>query len=886
MSLGASSGPDPLGGRPLVATTLENGMRVVACQTRSAPVVAVQIWVGVGSADETPAQAGLAHVHEHMLFKGTVEGGPLRPGAARRGVGEIAAAIERAGGEINAWTSYDQTVYHVVVPKGLFDTGVDVLADALQRSAFDREELARELEVILEEIKRSEDQPTTKVSRGLFESVFTAHPYRRPVIGFADVVRAFTRDDVLHFFDTHYRADRMTAVVVGDVDPNVATRQIAAAFAHAPRGAPPLPPRPKEPPQRGLRVRGLTDDVQESHLAIGFRGPALLDDDMPAADVLAVVLGQGESSRLVAHVKRERQLVNETYAYSYTPKDAGVVVVGGSLHHEKLEDALLAIGEQIRRARDTRPRASEMDKAKAILASEAIYQRETVEGLARRLGSWAVLTGDATYEAAYQAKVANVSADAVRTAAEQLLDLERANLVALLPKGQEQDVDSARLLDLGARALARPAARRARVGTGDVVRVELPSGARVIVERDRANPVVNVRAVWLGGLRGEPTPLAGAMNLCTTLVNKGTERTSGPAIAETVDAMAGHIDGFAGRNSFGMRGTFLKAHLDRGLSLFFECMRTATFAPDELERQRALVLEDLRTRTDSAAGMVFDLFARSLWLAHPYRRDLLGTVESVKALTSESLRAFWQARATPRGSAVVFVGDIDPDDAVDLVEELFPDGSGAHSVLELSPREPAPEAVRVARAVRDRAQAHLLTGVRGLTLEDPDRHALEVLSTTLSGQGGRLFLELRDKQSLCYSVSASAVDGLDPGSFAVYMGTSPDKVDRALAGIDALLAEVAAQGISAAELDRAKRYLSGSHDIGLQRLGARATSMALNEIYGLGYLAHRDTPAKINAVTLEDVKRVAARVLGGARVTAVVGPQGTGGPAATLEPPP
>jgi zinc protease len=187
----------------------------------------------------------------------------------------------------------------------------------------------------------------------------------------------------------------------------------------------------------------------------------------------------------------------------------------------------------------------------------------------------------------------------------------------------------------------------------------------------------------------------------------------------------------------------------------------------------------------------------------------------------------------------------------------------------------------VARLLRERAQAHLVTGTTGLRLADQDRFALEVLVSALSGQGGRLFLELRDKQSLCYSVSAYAVDGLEPGTFSVYMGTSPDKVDRAFEGIDTILKTLVDEGITAAELDRAKRYLLGSHAIGLQRTGARATTMALNSLYGLGHLAHRDHQHKLAAVTLDDVRRVAQKVLTRPRVTTVVGPEGTGGPAAT-----
>jgi zinc protease len=858
-------------------TTLPNGLRVVVSESRAAPVVALQVWVGVGSADETEAQGGLAHVHEHMLFKGT----------ASRGVGEIAATVEKSGGEINAWTSYDQTVYHVVMGSRYFDTGLDVLADAIQRSAFDKDELGRELEVILEEIKRSEDQPGSRTSRALFETAFTQHPYRRPVIGYSKVVAGFTRDDVLAFFNAHYRADRLTVIAVGDVDPETATKKIAQAFSGSSKGATPLALRPREPEQAGIRAKGLVDDVEESHLAIGFRGPSLLDEDMPAVDVLSVLLGQGESSRLVSKVKRELQLVNECYAYAYTPKDPGLVVVGASLQHEKLDAAIAALGAEVRKLVDARPKPSEIEKAKTMLASEAIYGKETVEGVARRIGTWTLLTGDPTYEARYQERVAKVTADDVRSAAERLFSPERANVVALAPRSAEAAVDAAHLAEVTTRALSGSgAAKKAKATARDgVVRVQLPSGTRVIVERDTTNPIVTVRAAWLGGLRGESDATAGYTHLTSELVPRGTRTMPAEVFAETLDAMAGHVDAFAGRNSFGMRASFLRPQLDRGLPMFFDAMLDAAFAPEELERVRAHVLEDMKNKLDNPAGLAFELFGRSLWLTHPYRRDVLGTPASVKAATPEALQAFWKARAFPSQAVFTFVGDVDPDEAIEAVTTALagaPDGNAAKPA---PGTEAAPTSPRVARLVRARAQAHLVTGVRGLTLEDDDRFALELLSSTLSGQGGRLFLELRDKQSLCYSVSSFAVEGIEPGSFAVYMGTSPDKVDRALAGIDAMLAAVSNEGITPAELERGKRYLIGSHQIGLQRLGSRASAMALNELYGLGHLAHRAYEAKIDAVRLDDVQRVTRKVLAGARVTTVVGPEGTGGPAATLDPP-
>src|SRR3954454_5529279 len=193
--------------RSRVRHRLQNGLTVLVEENHAAPVTALQVWVRVGSADELSHEAGLAHLHEHMLFKGT----------ARRGPGEIARTIEASGGEINAWTSFDQTVYHVVVASQFTAQGLDVLADAITQAAFDPQELEREIEVVCEEIKRSLDSPARKLSKELFANAYTRHPYGKPVIGTEESVRSFTREGILRFYRRWYRPENCVVVVVGDV---------------------------------------------------------------------------------------------------------------------------------------------------------------------------------------------------------------------------------------------------------------------------------------------------------------------------------------------------------------------------------------------------------------------------------------------------------------------------------------------------------------------------------------------------------------------------------------------------------------------------------------------------------------------------------------------
>ncbi len=880
---------------PVRTHTLSNGIRAVLVPVKSAPVFALQVWVGVGSADEVEAEGGLAHVHEHMLFKGT----------KTRGVGEIAKQIEASGGEINAWTSFDQTVYHVVIASRFQNVAVDVLSDAVRESAFDPDELERELEVILEEIKRSLDQPSSRVSRALFEEAFAQHPYRRPIIGHADVVKAFSREQILAFYAAHYRAERIDLVAVGDFEDAPLLEHLEKTFGGVAQGARALEPRAVEPEQTETRVRGLVDDVEEAQLAIGFAGPDINAPDIAAIDLLSVILGQGQSSRLSRRIKHDAQIVNEIYAYAYTPKDKGLMMVGASLRPERVTDAIAAVAKELRLFIEEGVTEEELAKAKTILSSEAIFQRETVEGLARRLGFWLSATGDANHETHYQAAIAAVTRQDIAAAAARLFVQEQATIVALAPNGAEEHVAIDVLKAAGANLPPRTAAadvvpaaptlealstddnpNLAPTGVSERVRVDLESGGRLIVERDPTHPAVAVRGAWLGGLRAEPEAHGGIAHLYSEMLTRGTANHDAEAFAEKADSIAAHVDAFAGRNSFGVRGTFLREPFDTGFELLRDALHTPTIPAEEFEKVRALMLEDIRARKDNIAGLAFNQFNKMMWATHPYRRDILGTDATVRGLTRDDVVKFGETYIAPEKGVLSIVGAVDLDDVKAKGERLLSARATTGETPDWTPQqEPAPAGSLVARLVRDRAQAHLVMGHRGLTLHDNRRYTLEVLSSVLSGQGGRLFLELRDKESLCYSVSAFSVEGLEPGTFAIYMGTSPDKVDRALAGIDGVVKELCDNGITQTELDRARRYLVGANAIGLQQLGARASVMCFNELYGMGYDAHLAYDQHLSAVTLDDVRALANDLLSpDNRVLSIVGPESTQGPEANVAP--
>lgn len=870
--------------KPVITSfQLDNGLHVILQESHLTPVVAFQAWVGVGSADEPEELAGIAHVFEHMLFKGT----------ARRGVGQIAHEVESSGGEINAWTSFDETVYHLVMSSRYFDTGLDIITDALRNSSFDPAELERELKVVREEVKQGEDAPSRVATQQLFARAYAKHPYRRPVIGYARTVERFTREELLRFFHEHYVASNITLVVVGDFDTPMARRQIEALWGDAPRGAPVrLVPRPEEPTQTEPQAIAGRGDVRELHLSIAFHVPGLVHTDASALDVGAILLGQGDSSRLVREVRRNRQLVTDAYAYAYSPRDPGLLVVGATLPPGQLDTAFDALLDEILRLGREEVTPEELDKAKAIVESDAVYQKETVQGMARKLGFYRAVAGSLEHEADFQRQVRDLGPRQLREALARYLRPENATVALLgpaqsVPSGGEAQVEGhliARLRAAWERAEQRWGA--APVVADDVVREVLPSGTRVVVYRDTSVPLVAIRAVWEGGLRAEDERTNGVTSLLAGLITRGTRTRSADALAHEVESMAGSIGGFSGRNSFGLRAEVMARHWERGLDILLDCMLNPLLSEEELDKERRQVLEELHTQEDSISSVTFRMFAQALYPRHPYRLDPLGTPESVGGLTRAQLVDYYRRHFPPSRMTLAIVGDVDPAAVLARLRAALgttPAEAEAHvnGTVPAVPRprgvvaplqEPPREARRVEKFL-NKQQAHLVIGFPGTTIKSPDRFALEVLATILSGQGGRLFVELRDKRGLAYRVSAFSIEGLDPGYFAVYIATSPTNLEVAQAAIRDELNKVMDHLVGAGELERAKRYLAGVHDISLQRRSALASAISFNECYGLGWDEYRRYSGAILGVTAEEVRRVAREYLAPERaVIAVVRP--------------
>ncbi|MFH0808913.1 MAG: pitrilysin family protein [Pseudomonadota bacterium] len=849
---------------PAEERALANGLKVVLQENHCSPVVAIEVWVKAGSRYEADSQAGISHLIEHMMFKGT----------RRRAPGQMAKLIEASGGSVNAYTSFDHTVYYAVLAARDLPLGLDVLADALSNSLFDPTEMEREKKVVIEEIRQRDDSPDNRLSEELFATAYKTHPYRRPVIGSENKVASFSRGDILKYLARRYRPENMTLVVVGDVPAEAAwpllektfgQMQLADAGGEGEQAGTAIP---SEPAQTASRVLSLGDDVNESYLEVAFHIPGVADDDIYALDVLSEVLGDGASSRLYRSVKQERELVHSIDASSFTPTDPGLFFISCALEAAKAPAALAALLEEAFRLQMEVPAAEEMAKARLSTEASFLRGRETVEGRARQLGYFQTVRGDWRLEEDYLARVRATKPEDVRRVAEKYLRASNMTVALLAPKGQEtllKEQVVAAAVGKALEAAAKVATPAARAGYPSpqavVVKQVLPNGIDLLVKENPGSGTVVVRAVVMGGQRYEDPAWAGVANFAAAMLTKGTASKDARRMATLIDSMAAGISGFSGRNSMGLSGDFLAERFDEGLALFAEALRFPAFDPAEVEKMRTLVLAGIKSREDELTQVVMDLFNATLYGPHPYGRTLLGTQESVQGLKREDLAAFWARYAQPKGMVISVVGDIDAEHACRKVAELLGDWRGEPgSPPVVAAQQPLRCVTKVSRARDARNQVNLLLGFRGLTLTDPDRYALDVLDAALSSQGGRLFVRLRDELSLAYSVSCFSSEGIEPGSFAVFIATSPDKRERAVGEIIQQLKQARA-GLAPEELERARRFLVGNYLIGLQSNSAQASQMSLDELYGLGYDYGARYAAEIEKVSLADVKRVARKYI-------------------------
>ena len=839
---------------------LPNGLTLLVHEDHSAPVAAVVTHVKAGYFDETDDIVGIAHVLEHMYFKGT----------PTRGVGEIAKQTKASGGYLNAATIYDHTSYYAVLPIEGFDAGLAIQADAYASSLIDAGELQRELLVIIEEAKRKEDNPGAVATETLFELLHDRHRIRRWRIGREAPLRALRRDQLVRFYRNFYRPSNTVLAIAGAVDPATILTRVTELYGSLPDGSIAQSPGESELAPAGRRYRERAGDIAETQIALGWRTPGTRHPDTPLLDLAAAVLSSGRASRLYRAV-RARGLASSVSAYNYTPTELGVFVLHADGPSDRASAAAGAMWSELCALRADGITADDVHRAQRLFESRWLRRLETMEGQANYLAEWEAL-GDWTWGDAYAARMLSATPAEVRSAVRRHLDPGQASMMvyrpaAAPPFASDGAAAFAALEAAPASSLAGVAippaptapmvssALRPERSHGAVSVFRTPRGVPILVRRKAGAPIVHLGVYALGGSSREVAAEAGLATLLARTTLKGTARRTADVLALETELLGGSISPTVTSDGMGWTLSVTAPQLPAGIDLLADVVLTPTIPSDAFETERDVALSQLAQLRDDMMRYPIRLATEAAFGDHPYGRGTLGSESTLRALTSAHAIA-WHAAEVRRAPCVLaVVGDVEPADVARLLAAAFADLEYRDPPPIASPVWPSETQQRVES--RDKAQTAMAIAFAGPARRDTARIAAHLIAGVASGLGGRFFEELRDRQSLAYTVQVTSNDRRAAGMFLSYIATSPEKEDAARDGLLREFARLGEDVVTDDELSRARTYALGTHAISQQSGGNVLAELVDAWLYGSGIEELDGFADRIRAVTPRAMRELA-----------------------------
>ncbi len=817
---------------------LDNGLTALIMEKPDVDMVYVEARVKAGSAlEEEYSGAGISHFVEHMLFKGTKTRPP----------GAIAKEVRSYGGYINASTSLDTTVYYVTALPQHLSNVLNLLKDMVMNAAFPEDEFEKEREVIIKEIKLHRDNPQRRISTLLWKTSYIRHPYRHPIIGYEELFRRVKREDLVKYYSRMYVPNRMVLSITGNVDKREAMSLVEKEF----RDSRPSDYRPikseREPMQIARRSLEEEAAINLSYLSLGFHSTSVLNEDLFALDVLAIILGQGDESRLNRSLFKEKGLVYHISSYNYTPRDPGLFMITSILDKENLKEARESILAEVERLKEGYVTDEELERARRAVLSGYIFSRQTIGGIASDLSSNEALTGSYDFSRRYVDGIQGVTKEGVKAAAIEYLTDDNLTVVSLVPEKSPGET--------------REDTTKARSPKRVTRKETLPNGIRILTTEKRGTPVVSITVACLGGVRVEDKDNNGISNLTAKMILRGTQERTEDKIKGAVENLGGSISSFSGLNSFGVNIRLMKGDVDFGIEILKDILANSKFPEAEMEKEKRRILASIKDEEDDIFQKGMTSFKRTLFESHPYGLRVIGQEETVRAIKSDELVSVYKSWYVPANFVISAAGDIDSAEMIEKIKVAFGDIEAREAPEAHPAREETLTDIKRVELEMDKEESLILLGYKTITVDDEDRYAFEVLASLCSGQGGRLFEGLREKYGLAYTLGCAQAWGIDPGYFLFYIATTKDKLSSAKSRLMEEVRRMKTKGISDEELESTKKKLISGNRLSLQTNESISFQTALNELYGLGYDNIYRYDANIEKVTKEDVARILKKYL-------------------------
>ncbi len=855
--------------------TLANGMRVISLEEHSSPNVSIQVWYNVGGKDDPAGRAGFAHLFEHLLFKKTRN---LPDEAMDR-------FTEDVGGENNAYTTNDLTVYHEVVPSNHLERILWAEAERMVNLDVDDANFRSERDVVKEEYRQGVlAQPYGRFDDAFDRAAWTVHPYKFGVIGDIGNLNAASLADVIKFHKTYYRPDNATLIVVGDFKPSELDRIVASTFGRlaAPKG---LIPRisTREPARTApKRFEKTYANLPLPVIALSFQLPPARDLDMAAAMVLDGILSGGESSRLYQELIYQQGLASDITSY-LDAREHGSSLVIRALAAENVSAAKLEAGivNVISAIRSMPVNPSELQRVKDRILTDMLRSRETTDGIAAAIGQAAVVLGDIQRVNTDRQAIQNITDENLMTFCQSYLTVDTA-LIGLGTSGPETKPAPVRE-PVANRGNTKPSSKRSSAQVplpGKPAKLLIPSatketlsnGLKVIIGRQRPTGITNINVIIGTGSLADKDGLSGTASLVSELLVRGTAFRDAPSIAAEAESLGGTLSTSITHEAIRIGISVPSTRAGLALELLADITQRSTFPEIELDKKRTELLDNLKVDLGRPGTLARLALNRAIYGKQGYGRPVGGTLKSLTRIRQRDLKAFHATYFTGRNTTLVLTGDVPSSIKGDISAARWLDMADVsvpaipvHSTTE------KPGVILIDK--RDAGQAAVMAAAPGVSRSDKRWPILMLANSILgSGYSARLNKEIRIQRGLAYGAFSGLSERKGTGVITLSAQTRLDAASTVAEILVAQLERMLQQPVSPDELSIRRSALTGPLSRDLATASGYADALITQSQNSLpvdqsGIAVMLETIRKAES---SDVQRVMQSVFGTRKPTVVV----------------
>ena len=831
----------------------------------------MQLWYNVGSRDERTGEYGIAHLIEHMIFKGT----------EKLSESDINVVTHKLSASCNAFTSYDYTGYLFDTPAQHWQEFFPILADCMQHCSFKPEHLRSELKAVVQELKMYNDDFFSTLVERMMSSIFPDHAYGRPIIGYKQDLWNLSADKLRDFYQRYYAPNNATLVVVGDVNPEEVLVEAEKAFGSIPKREVARPELYHSFDVVGTKTV-IHREVQQPLQLFAWVVPGVSTKKEYQLDLLSWILGAGRGCRLYQKLVVELGLATEVQSFVHELFQHGIFFLYVQpVSLDAADEIRRVVKEELIRFVAEGFSDAELERAMRKTEVDLVSLGENDHKVASLLGKLYSATRDENYLATYLKHDRNALKNEIQQIAARsfvpsmmhegmVVPMEKTDAAAWLEQQQASDAEDARILGgIERQAPVEEPCYALSVEPKDIKSFDFPiaqtfslsNGIKVFAYQRSDIGKLDVILDLKSKHYADGEEYQGLSMMVADLLEEGTKRHTGSEIAQILESMGMEFNAFPGQFAFSM----LSRDITRGCEIFSELLFEPAFNEESIERVREQMLSQLHLFWDTPSEFVGQVAREQIYKNHPYGRNSMGTVESVSQFNRDQIVESYTRIMSPDGARIAVVGDFSSVDLPGLLEKTFGTWSGP-SVTDMVFPEIAPSQEHVCRITMARDQYVLAYAGTSVARKDPRFDALLLFDQILSGgvlgsMSSRLF-DLREASGLFYSIGGSLLAGAakEPGMIFIKSFISGDRLSEAEERIEALLAE-GATDCTEQELEEARRAIVNSYVDNFASQKQTAVTFLLLDYYDFPQDYYKQRAAQLQQVTVDDVRSAVSSVL-------------------------